>query len=43
MYKRKAAYFDSQVQTPWAAEEYKPEEMHKLDRLFAETAPLDGG
>ncbi|MEA2074545.1 MAG: class I SAM-dependent methyltransferase [Euryarchaeota archaeon] len=42
MYKRKAAYFDSQVQAPWADEEYGPDEMDKLDRLFAETGPLDG-
>ena len=41
MYKRKAAYFDSQIQAPWAAEEYGPEEMRKLDRIFAETGPLD--
>jgi demethylmenaquinone methyltransferase/2-methoxy-6-polyprenyl-1,4-benzoquinol methylase len=42
MYKRKAAYFDSQVQAPWADEEYGLDEMDKLDRLFAETGPLDG-
>ena len=42
MYKRKAAYFDSQVQAPWASEEYGPAEKCKLDRLFAETGPLDG-
>jgi demethylmenaquinone methyltransferase/2-methoxy-6-polyprenyl-1,4-benzoquinol methylase len=42
MYKRKAAYFDSQVQAAWAAEEYGPEEINKLDRLFAETGALEG-
>jgi ubiquinone/menaquinone biosynthesis C-methylase UbiE len=42
MYEAKAAYFDASVEAPWAAAEYGPEEITKLDRLFAHTGPLRG-
>ena len=42
MYKVKAAYFDENVGAPWAAAEYGPEEMVKLDRLFQHTGSLKG-
>ena len=42
MYEAKAAYFDAHVNTPWAAAEYGPEEMGKIDRLFAHTGALRG-
>ena len=42
MYEAKAAYFDAHVNAPWAAAEYGPEEMGKIDRLFAHTGALRG-
>lgn len=42
MYKAKSAYFDENVASPWAAAEYGPEEMVKLDRLFKHIGPLEG-
>jgi ubiquinone/menaquinone biosynthesis C-methylase UbiE len=42
MYEAKAAYFDANVEAPWAAAEYGPEETTKLDRLFAHIGPLRG-
>ncbi|VVS95589.1 class I SAM-dependent methyltransferase [Desulfoluna spongiiphila] len=42
MYARKANFFDSQTDAPWAAEAYGPEEMTKLERVFAAAGPLDG-
>jgi len=42
MYEAKAAYFDANVEAPWAAAEYGPEEITKLDRLFAHIGPLRG-
>jgi ubiquinone/menaquinone biosynthesis C-methylase UbiE len=42
MYESKVAYFDANVEAPWAAAEYGPEEMPKLDRLFAHIGPLRG-
>jgi len=42
MYEAKAAYFDANVDAPWAAAEYSPEEMTKLERLFDHTGPLQG-
>jgi len=41
-YRAKAAYFDDNVDAPWAAAEYGPEEMAKLDRLFEHTGSLRG-
>jgi demethylmenaquinone methyltransferase/2-methoxy-6-polyprenyl-1,4-benzoquinol methylase len=41
-YHRKAAFFDGQIDAPWAAGEYGPDEWRKLDRLKAELGPLDG-
>lgn len=31
----KAEFFDSQVQEPWAASQFGPEEMRKVDRMLA--------
>lgn len=42
MYEAKAAYFDANVEAPWAAAEYGVEEIPKLDRLFAHIGPLGG-
>jgi demethylmenaquinone methyltransferase/2-methoxy-6-polyprenyl-1,4-benzoquinol methylase len=42
VYKAKAAYFDDNVCASWAASEYGPEEMLKLDRLFKYTGSLRG-
>jgi demethylmenaquinone methyltransferase/2-methoxy-6-polyprenyl-1,4-benzoquinol methylase len=42
MYSGKAAYFDENAGAPWAAAEYGPDEMDKLDRLFQHTGPLRG-
>jgi len=42
MYEAKAAYFDASVKAPWAAAEYGPEEITKLDRLVAHIGPLRG-
>jgi ubiquinone/menaquinone biosynthesis C-methylase UbiE len=42
MYESKVAYFDANVAAPWAAAEYGPEEISKLDRLFAHIGPLRG-
>jgi len=42
MYRVKASYFDENVGAPWAAAEYGPDEMDKLDRLFQHTSPLRG-
>ena len=42
MYEAKAAYFDANVEAPWAAAEYGPEEITKLDRLVAHIGPLWG-
>lgn len=42
IYEAKAGYFDANVDAPWAADEYGPEEMAKLDRLFNHTGSLDG-
>ena len=42
MCETKAAYFDANVEAPWAAAEYGPEEITKLDRLFAHIGPLRG-
>jgi ubiquinone/menaquinone biosynthesis C-methylase UbiE len=42
VYKTKSAYFDNNVGAPWAAAEYGPEEMVKLDRLFKHLGPLKG-
>lgn len=41
-YREKAAFFDAQVQADWAAETYGPDEVEKLERLFAATGPLAG-
>jgi ubiquinone/menaquinone biosynthesis C-methylase UbiE len=41
-YKAKAAYFDENVGALWAAAEYGPDEMEKLDRLFQHTGSLKG-
>jgi len=42
LYERKAFYFDSQVEAPWAAQDYGPEERAKLGRLFAQIKSLEG-
>jgi ubiquinone/menaquinone biosynthesis C-methylase UbiE len=42
MYEAKAAYFNANVEAPWAAAEYGPEETAKLDRVFAHIGPLRG-
>ena len=42
MYARKASFFDSQVEAPWAAEAYGLEELAKLDRVFAAAGSLEG-
>jgi len=42
MYDSKAAFFDAQVEAPWAADTYSPDEMAKLDWLFAHIGPLQG-
>jgi ubiquinone/menaquinone biosynthesis C-methylase UbiE len=42
MYESKVGYFDANVEAPWAAAEYGPEEIPKLDRLFAHLGPLRG-
>ncbi|VFQ46832.1 class I SAM-dependent methyltransferase [Desulfoluna butyratoxydans] len=42
MYARKADFFDSQTGAPWATEAYGPEELAKLDRVFASAGPLEG-
>jgi ubiquinone/menaquinone biosynthesis C-methylase UbiE len=42
VYKAKAAYFDKNVGAPWAAAEYGPDEMVRLERLFQHTGPLRG-
>jgi demethylmenaquinone methyltransferase/2-methoxy-6-polyprenyl-1,4-benzoquinol methylase len=42
MHSDKAAYFDENVGATWAAAEYGPDEMAKLDRLFQHTGPLRG-
>jgi demethylmenaquinone methyltransferase/2-methoxy-6-polyprenyl-1,4-benzoquinol methylase len=42
VYKAKAAYFDQNVGAPWAAAEYGPDEMVRLERLFQHTGPLRG-
>ena len=41
-YLAKADFFDAQVQAEWAAQTYGPEEVEKLERLFAVTGPLTG-
>jgi SAM-dependent methyltransferase len=41
-YKEKAAYFDANVNAPWASPDYGPEEIAKLGRLFEHTGPLAG-
>jgi ubiquinone/menaquinone biosynthesis C-methylase UbiE len=42
MYESKVAYFDANVEAPWAAAEYGVEEIPKLDRFFAHIGPLRG-
>jgi ubiquinone/menaquinone biosynthesis C-methylase UbiE len=42
MYEAKAAYFDANVGSPWAASEYGPEETLKLARLLRHIGPLRG-
>jgi ubiquinone/menaquinone biosynthesis C-methylase UbiE len=42
MYESKAAFFDVQAKAPWAADAYAPDEMAKLDALFARIGPLQG-
>jgi ubiquinone/menaquinone biosynthesis C-methylase UbiE len=42
-YQAKAAFFDSQIDAPWASEEYGPREYAKLNRLRAELGSLSGG
>ena len=42
MNQSKAAYFDRQVNAPWAAAGYGPEEMAKVERLFAESRIKEG-
>jgi demethylmenaquinone methyltransferase/2-methoxy-6-polyprenyl-1,4-benzoquinol methylase len=42
MYKAKSTYFNESVTAPWAAAEYGPEEMVKLERLFEHTGSLEG-
>ena len=42
VYKAKAAYFDENAGAPWAAAEYGPDEMVRLERLFQHTGPLRG-
>lgn len=42
MYRAKAAYFNENVGAPWAAAEYGPDEMVKLERLFKHTGSLRG-
>ena len=42
MYQAKATYFDKNVDAPWAAAKYGPDEMARLDRLFKHTGSLRG-
>ncbi|MBW2624028.1 MAG: class I SAM-dependent methyltransferase [Deltaproteobacteria bacterium] len=42
MYKAKTAYFDESADAPWAATEYGPDEIIKLERLFKHTGSLSG-
>jgi len=42
MYARKALFFDSQSDAPWASTDYGPGEMAKLDRVFAAAGSLQG-
>jgi ubiquinone/menaquinone biosynthesis C-methylase UbiE len=42
VYLAKAAFFDDQVQSDWAAKAYGPDEHEKLERLFRITGPLAG-
>ncbi|WP_300671936.1 methyltransferase domain-containing protein [Desulfoluna sp.] len=42
MYARKADFFDSQSDASWAADDYGPEELAKLVRVFAAAGPLEG-
>jgi ubiquinone/menaquinone biosynthesis C-methylase UbiE len=42
MYEAKAAYFNANVEAPWAAAEYGAEEIPKLDRFFEHIGPLRG-
>ena len=42
MNRRKAAYFDSQIEAPWANAEFGPDEKAKLDRLFSEVEVGEG-
>jgi demethylmenaquinone methyltransferase/2-methoxy-6-polyprenyl-1,4-benzoquinol methylase len=41
-YRCKAAFFDNQINTPWASDEYGPEEYKRLERLRAALGPMDG-
>ena len=41
-YKMKADFFDAQVESPWAADEYGPDELARLERMKAELGPLSG-
>ena len=41
-YLDKIVYFDSQIDAPWAANEFGPEEWKKLERLRAELGLLQG-
>lgn len=41
-YLAKADFFDAHVEADWAAQAYGPDEVEKLDRLFATTGSLIG-
>ena len=41
-YQKKADFFDAQVESPWAVDEYGPDELARLARLKAELKPLSG-
>ncbi len=34
MNREKSRFFDSQIEAPWAASEYNPEELHKIGRML---------
>lgn len=42
MYRKKAAFFDAQVNAAWAADQYGDDELRKLDLLFMEAGSLSG-
>ena len=42
MYESKIKYFDDNVNSPWSAALYGPDEMNKLERLFRHLGLLEG-